>query len=470
MEAKKKGGVSASNFTSGPIVGPLLRFVLPVLLALILQALYGAVDLLIVGQFADKADISAVSTGSQLMQTATNAIASFSIGTTVLLGQQIGMGRGKEGGRIVGASICLFALLGIAVTLGFVAGAYPLAEFMHAPQEALKKTADYIRICGAGSLVIIAYNLIGSIFRGIGDSRTPLITVAIATVVNIFGDLFNVAVLHQGAAGAASATVLAQTVSVILSLLLIRRKQLPFEFHRRMIHFDHHLIRRVTILGLPVGLQDLLVGMSFLVIAMIVNSLGVVISAGVGVAEKVCAFVMLIPSAFAQSLAAIVAQNYGARKMDRAFRTLRIAIGLSLCAGLVMFVLAFFHGSLLTGIFSNDAEVVAAGTEYLKAYAIDCLLTAFLFCFIGFFNGIGYTRFVMIQGLIGAFCVRIPVSWLMSKVRPVSLLRIGLATPCSSAVQIILCLVCMAYVRRRLQKDREKMEGNKEKTTGENGR
>ncbi len=437
-------------FTEGPIAGPLLKFALPVLFALILQAMYGAVDLLVVGKFASSADVSAVSTGSQLMMTITNVIASFAMGTTILLGQQIGQGRSRDGGRTIGASLFLFLLLGCMVTAVLVIFAGNLASIMHAPAEAFDRTTAYIRICGAGSLIIITYNLIGSIFRGMGDSRTPLMTVAIACVVNICGDLFFVAVLGLGTAGAALATVAAQAVSVVVSLLLIRRQQLPFALERKMIRPDGGIIRKVTGLGAPIALQEFLVGVSFLVIQTIVNSLGLVPSAGVGVAEKVCAFIMLVPSAFMQSLAAIVSQNYGAGKYDRTYKTLRIATCLSFAAGVIMFYAAYFHGTAMAGVFSNDPEVMAAAAQYLRAYAIDCLLTAFLFCFIGFYNGIGQTKFVMLQGLAGAFGVRVPMSFLMSRIMPVSLFRIGLATPCSSALQILLCLIWLRHVKKKV--------------------
>ncbi len=439
-----------ANFTEGPILAPLVRFAFPVLLALILQAMYGAVDLFVVGKFASSADVSAVSTGSQLMQTITNTFASFAMGTTILLGLQIGEGKGKEGGKVIGASICFFLLAGILTTLILVLFSGNLASIMHAPEEAFRKTSNYIRICGAGSVIIISYNLIGSIFRGIGDSRTPLITVAIACVVNILGDLLFVAGFHLGTEGAALATVMAQAVSVICSILMVRKKGLPFVFSAKDIRFNGTLIRRVVALGAPVALQEFLVGISFLVIAGIVNSLGLIPSAGVGVAEKVCAFIMLVPSSFMQSLAAFVSQNYGAGKNDRAFRTLRIAVVLSFCAGILMFLLSFFRGNLLAGLFSNDAEVIEAAAQYLKAYAIDCLLTAFLFCFVGFYNGIGQTRFVMIQGIVGAFLVRVPCSFLFSRMRPVSLFRIGLATPCSTIVQIVLCLLFLMHIRKKL--------------------
>ncbi len=444
----------ANTFTEGEILLPLVRFALPVLAALFLQAMYGAVDLLIVGRFTDagtvSAHVSAVSTGSQIMLTLTNLVASFAMGATVILGQQVGRGQAKKGGETIGACIVLFFFIGIVMTVLLVSGAEKVAAVMQAPAEAFDLTAAYLRICGGGMLVIIAYNLIGSIFRGIGDSMTPLVTVAIACAANIAGDLLLVAVFHLGTVGAAIATVGAQAVSVLISLLLMRRRRLPFTLKRRHIRFNRELIGDITKMGLPIATQDLLVGISFLIIQGIVNSLGVVPSAGIGVAEKVCAFIMLVPSAFMQSMSAFVAQNAGAGKPERAVKALRYGILLSFAVGVGMFYLSFFHGIMLSSLFAKDAEVAAAGADYLKAYAIDCMLTPIFFCFIGFYNGIGMTRFVMLQGIISAFCVRVPVSYLMSKRTPVSLFHIGLATPCSSALQIVMCLVCMALIYQKL--------------------
>ena len=452
-KATDKKEAQVRTFTEGKILFPLVRFALPVLAALFLQAMYGAVDLLIVGQFTDvssvSAHVSAVSTGSQIMLTLTNLVASFAMGATILLGR----GQARKGGETIGACIMLFACIGNVFTILCVSGAGVIASVMHAPREAFELTKAYVRICGGGMLIIIAYNLIGSIFRGIGDSVTPLITVAIACVFNIAGDLVLVAGFHLGTIGAAFATVGAQAVSVLISLLLMRRRTLPFTLEREHIRFHRELMGRITRLGLPIATQDFLVGISFLIIQAIVNSLGVIPSAGIGVAEKVCAFIMLVPMAFMQSMSAFVAQNAGAGRFDRAERALRYGILLSLAVGTVMFWLSFFHGVALASLFAKDMEVAVAGADYLKAYAIDCMLTPIFFCFIGFYNGIGMTRFVMMQGIVSAFCVRVPVSFLMSKRVPVSLFHIGLATPFSSALQIVMCLVCMAYVKNRIRKN-----------------
>lgn len=381
--------------------------------------------------------------------TLTNLVSSFAMGTTVLLGQQIGCGERKQGGRTVGTAIVMFTVIALVMTAVLVIFAPQVSSIMNAPEEAFDKTVAYVRICGGGMLVIVAYNLIGCIFRGIGDSRTPLFTVAVACVFNIAGDLILCAGFKMGTSGAAFATVFAQIISVIVSFGVICKKELPFEMHKTDIGVHGWTLRKMVGLGAPIALQDLLVSISFLIILAIVNSMGVTASAGVGVAEKVCAFIMLISSAFMQSISAFVAQNYGAGRMDRAKKALHYGVAVSFAIGVGMFFLSFFHGNVLAGIFSSDAMVIEAAADYLKAYAIDCLFTAIFFCYIGFYNGIGMTKFVMIQGIIGAFCVRVPVSWFMSRRAGATLFDIGLATPFSSILQLVLCLGCMLYLRKK---------------------
>lgn len=428
------------SFIEGPILAPLLHFTFPVLLALFLQAMYGAVDLMVVGQFGQPADVSAVSTGSQVMHTVTSLITGLSMGATVLLGQKLGEGKVEESGQVLGSAIALFAAVALALTGVMVWAASPMARLMQAPTEAFGQTVTYVRICSGGAVFIVAYNVLGAMFRGIGDSKTPLLTVFIACVVNIAGDLLLVGVLGLGVAGAALATVLAQAGSVALSLMFTARRGLPFPFSRRDIRLHPRHTGRILRLGIPVALQDVLVSVSFLAIAAIVNGLGVIASAGVGVAEKLCGFIMLVPSSFGQSLSAFVAQNIGAGRKDRAKKAMLYGMGTSLCCGVVLAWLSFFHGDLLAGLFAREAMVVGAAADYLRAYAIDTLLTSVMFCFVGYFNGRGSTSFVMAQGIVGASLVRIPVSLLMSRVEPVSLFRVGLATPCSTLVQIVLFL------------------------------
>ena len=438
-----------NNFTEGAIMPKLLKFMLPVLFAMFLQAMYGAVDLLVVGRFGSDADVSAVSTGSQILQTLTNLIVSFSMGITVSVAQRIGQKRPREAAKIIGTGLVIFAIAGAAFTVISVFGAGRLAALMQAPKEAFDLTKSYIRICGGGFLIITAYNLLGSIFRGLGDSKTPLIAVGIACGFNIIGDLLFVSVFHLGAKGAAMATVMAQLVSVIISFFIIRRTQLPFELHRKDLRLESSCANNIIRVGTPIALQDFLVGISFLVLLAIVNRISVTASAGVGVANKVCAFIMLVPLAFMQSMSAFVAQNYGAGHTDRAVKALKSGIAVSLVFGVVMFFVSFFHGDILSGIFSNKPDTVAAAWDYLKAYSIDCLFTCFLFCFVGFYNGIEKTGFVMIQGIAGAFLVRIPVAFLMQRIGNGSLFKIGLATPCSTVLQIVMCFAVYVWFTKK---------------------
>ncbi len=431
------------NFTSGGVLGSLIKFAVPVLAAMFLQSLYGAVDLFVVGQFAETIDVSGVATGSLLMQTVTMIITGLSMGVTVYVGQRIGEKKEEEAGKAIGSGIVLFLLIGALLSVLLVVFTKQLANLLHAPSEAYVQTCEYIFVCGSGTIFIVLYNLLGAIFRGIGDSKTPLFTVFVACIINIVADLLFVAVFGLGAMGAALATIIAQAVSVIVSVLIIIKKPLPFKLRKEYVCFNRQLVLHELRLGTPIALQEFLVGVSFMVIQTVVNSINVTASAGVGVAEKVCAFIMLVPSAFSQSISAFVAQNIGAGYKDRALKALKYGILTSLCIAVFIGSFTFFKGNILANIFTNDAEVIGQAFNYLKAYAIDTLFTAILFCYIGYYNGCGKTLFVMVQGIVGAFCVRVPVVFIMSSLQNSTLFHIGLATPASTVVQIALCIIFM---------------------------
>lgn len=441
MEKIHKGQGMEHTFTEGKILPKLLKFVIPLLLALFLQAMYGAVDLMIVGRFGDATGVSAVATGSQIMQTLVGIISGITTGATVLLGQYIGAKNEKGAGDTVGAAICLFSVVAVIATFLMLCFVHPFVALMHAPEEAFDKTVLYVVICALGTIFITAYNAISSIFRGIGNSKLPLVFVAIACVVNIIGDLLLVGVFKLDASGAAIATVAAQAVSVICSFLIIKKRGLPFLFTRKNIRFHKSIIRKILLLGAPISVQDALTNLSFLIITAILNSMGLVVSAGIGVCDKIVIFIMLVPSSFMTAVSAFVAQNIGAEKPERVKKTLWYGIFSSLCVGVIMFILSFWFGETLAGIFSKETPVILAAADYLKAYAFDCILVCVLFCMMGFYNGCGKTIFVMIQGLVAAFCVRIPFSYFMSKIEGATMFQIGLAAPLATILSILICLI-----------------------------
>ena len=449
-----------NNLTEGKILGALIGFMLPILGSLFLQMMYGAVDLLIVGQFGgEHADVyvSAVSTGAHLMHTVTFVITGLAMGLTISIGRCVGAGKREEAGDIIGSCVVLFIGLTAVMIVLMMFFTRWLARIMNAPPEAFEDTVKYMLICSGGLLFIVAYNLVGSIFRGAGDSKLPLITVAISCTVNIAADLLLVAVFHMGAVGAAIATVFAQALSVCLSLLIARKRKLPFIITKESFRPVKQHIVTILRLGIPISLQDLLVNSSFLVLIAIVNLYGVTASAGVGVADKLCGIIMLITMAFMQAMSAFVAQNMGAGKPERAKKALLFGSLTSVAVGIAVGLFTFFRGDLLSMIFARDTDIIMASWEYLKAYAIDCLFTSILFCMTGYFNGLGKTAFVMAQALVGAFCVRIPVAWIMSKKMPGVLFYLGLSTPASSIVQLAMCVIFFVILKKRGELDGEKL-------------
>lgn len=436
------------DFTSGSIFGKMMQFMIPILGAQILQAMYGAVDMLVVGHFGTNAGISGVSTGSSIMNLVTFVLSQLAAGVMILIGRYLGERQNERIGRLIGRAVAFFLVVSAVLTVVLIVFAEPIAVLMQAPAEAVDLTAQYIRICGIGCVFIVFYNLISCIFRGLGNSRLPLLFVGIACVVNIVGDLLLVAVLNMNVAGAAIATIGAQAVSVILSLLIIRRQKLPFSFSMRDIRLDGEVGGFVRV-GAPLALQELLTNVSFLAICAFINRLGLDASNGYGIAQKIQSFVMLVPSSIMQCMASFVAQNVGANKEDRARKGMLYGMGVGAAIGVVIAALALFKGDVLASLFSGSDRDIARAFEYLRGFAPEAVLTSVLFSFLGYFNGHSRSTFVMVQSIAQAFLIRLPVSYFMSIQPGVSLTGVGLAVPLSTVFGIAMCLV---YYRRMNQK------------------
>lgn len=443
-----KQNTEKNDFTQGSILKKLALFMLPILGALVLQAAYGAVDLLVVGRFGSTSGLSAVSTGSQVLNLVTFVVTQFAMGITVLIARYLGEKKPEQIGSVIGGAVVVFAVISAALFIVMVVFARPISILMQAPTEALDLTTSYVRICGSGIFFIVAYNLMAAIFRGLGDSKSPLLFVLVACIVNIFGDLFLVAGLHLDAAGAALATVFAQAVSVVCAVILLIKKKLPFSITRSDFGFNSQCKKFLGI-GLPLALQEFLTQVSFLALCAFVNRLGLEASSGYGVACKIVNFAMLIPSALMQSMASFVSQNVGAGNQKRAKKSMFTGISMGLVFGCLVFTLIMLKGDVLAGFFSTDAAVIQKGFDYLKGFAPETIATAVLFSMVGYFNGNNQTLWVMCQGLIQTLLIRLPMSYYMSIQPNASLTKIGLAAPTSTAVGIVLNVLFYIYLNKK---------------------
>lgn len=445
-----------ADFTQGSILQKLFWFMLPILGALILQAAYGAVDLLVVGRFGSTSGLSAVSTGSQVLNLVTFVVTQLAMGITVLIARYLGEKRPDRIAPVLGGAAVVFALISVVLFALLVGLARPISVLMQAPAESLDLTVSYVRICGGGIFFIVAYNLLSAIFRGLGDSKSPLLFVLVACVVNIFGDLLLVAGLHMDAAGAALATVFAQTVSVVCAVVILWKKKLPFTLKKTDFRFNSQC-RKFLEIGIPLALQECLTQISFLALCAFVNRLGLEASSGYGVASKIVNFAMLVPSALMQSMASFVSQNVGAGNQKRTKQSMFTGIGVGLGFGVVVFTLVMLKGDLLAGFFTSDAAVIEKGFAYLKGFAPETIATAVLFSMVGYFNGNQKTVWVMVQGLVQTLLVRLPMAYLMSIQPNASLTKIGLAAPASTLVGVILNVGFYIYMNRH-QKEEMKQE------------
>ncbi|EKY28446.1 MATE family efflux transporter [Clostridium celatum] len=438
-----------SNLTKGKISTTLLKFAIPVLFASLLQALYGAADLFVVGQFSDSAAVSAVAIGSQVMQTITGIILGISMGGTVLIGRRIGEKNAEGTAKAIGSLSILFILFAIILTPLMFLATNSAISLMHTPLEAISFTRQYIIICSLGIPFIIGYNAVSGIFRGLGDSKTPVYFVLIACIVNIIVDVVLVGVLKFGAIGAAIATISSQAISFIISLIYMIKKGFSFEINKKHFKLDKESVKYILIVGFPLALQDALVNISFLIITAVINTMGLVASAAVGVVEKIIIFAMLPPTAFGSTVSAMTAQNIGAGEIKRAKTVLRYGIIYSLIFGVLAMIYSQLYPETLTSIFSNDINVVKVAGEYLKSFSIDCIMVSFVFCMNGYFSGQGKSTISLIHSLIATFGFRIPLTYFISRIDGATLYELGLAAPISTFVSIIICFGYFYWQNRK---------------------
>ncbi len=437
------------NLTQGGILKNIAVFSIPFFISYFLQTLYGLADLFIIGQFESAEAISAVAIGSQVMHFLTVIIVGLAMGTTVLIGRAVGAKNFRSVSRITGNTITLFGILSIFLTGLLLFFCKDIVGLLKTPPEAIDGTIRYLRVCFAGIPFIIAYNVIASVFRGMGDSRHPMYFIALACLFNIALDYAFIGGFRLGTEGAALATVIAQTLSVAISLIAAKKSKFGVQVSLRDMRTNKTIFRGILGIGTPVAAQDGFIQVSFLFITMVANSRGLEIAAAVGIVEKIIGFLFLVPSSMLSTVSAIAAQNIGAGESLRAKRTLCAGIGIAAGFGAI-FALGFqFISEPVLKIFTNDAAVILYGTEYLRTYVLDCLVAAVHFCFSGYFCACGLSFISFIHNALSIIIFRIPGTWLAARYFPETLAPMGLAAPIGSLFSVVVCLIVYRMLGKR---------------------
>ncbi len=437
------------NLTSGSVLQNMVQFSLPYLLSYFLQTLYGMADLFMIGKYNGVDHITAVSIGSQVMHMITVMLVGLAMGATVTIGKAVGAKRKEEASAAVGNTVVLFLAVSSVLTITLLLFVKPVTAVMSTPAEAAPGTISYLSICFIGIPFITAYNIISSIFRGMGDSKSPMYFIAIACAANIFLDYLFIGVLSFGAKGAALGTVSAQAVSVLCALIVIYRQKTGLRVKAEHLKPKSKLLREILKIGVPVAVQDTLIQVAFILITIIANRRGLHDAAAVGIVEKIIGVVFLVPSTMLSAVSALSAQNIGAKKYDRAALILRYAVYFTVSFGMIVSVFVQFTSGHLVGIFTADENVIGLGSQYLRGYIWDCIFAGIHFSFSGYFYAYGLSGISFLHNILSIVLIRIPGAFWTSKYFTDTLFPMGLAAPAGSLLSVFICITAFIWMKRK---------------------
>ena len=442
------------KLTEGSVLKNIFIFSLPYLLSYFLQTLYGMADLFLMGRFGSVSDITAVSVGSQVMHMLTVILVGLSMGTTVMVGRSVGAEKKDETAAYIGSTVTLFAALSLLLTALLLTLVRPIAAAMSTPGDAVSGTVSYLTICFAGIPFITAYNVISAIYRGLGDSKSPLCFVAIACVINILLDCLFMGVMHLGPAGAALGTTLSQAASVLIALCMMKVRRTAVSLSKSDLKPKKDIMSKILGIGVPIALQDGLIQVSFIAITIIANRRGLNDAAAVGIVEKIIGIMFLVPSSMLSTVSALAAQNIGANQIGRAKQTLWYAIGIAAGVGILLSVLTQFCAGSMVRLFEDDMAVVQSGREYLLSYVFDCAIAGIHFCFSGYFCAIGKAQISFLHNILSIVIARIPLAYLASVMFPSTLYPMGLAAPIGSLLSAVICVIAYQLLCRNTKERR----------------
>jgi putative MATE family efflux protein len=428
------------NLAKGNVAKQLILFAIPFIISNLIQTLYSVADMVIVGQFNGTYSMSGVNIGGQVTNLLLNVAIGISTGGTIMIAQSVGAEKTKQLQKIIGTLLTSLMVAAVVMTVLMLVLKDPILRIIHTPEESFEEASIYLAVTALGTIFIFGYNALSAIMRGMGDSKSPLIFVTIACFTNIILDLLLVGGLHQGAFGAAVATVVSQALSMLLCVVYLKRKGFVFDFNIQSFRVDKVQLEGILKLGIPLTIQNLITNLSFLFMTTLVNYIGVTASAAVGAVGKYNGFAILPALAMNAAISAMVAQNIGAEREDRAIKTMLTGMGIAYLISVTIFVLTRLFTEEVLMMFSSDPEMIQVGIPYLFAFSFDYLLVPAAFCLVGFFIGTGHTTFSLINNIMSSIVIRIPAAYLLSDTLGLGLKGVGMAVPFATACTIILSL------------------------------
>ena len=440
-----------NDLTQGNLFGKMIAFAIPYLISCFLQTFYGLADLFITGLYNNAIPVTAVSIGSQVMHVLTVILVALVMGSTISIGHAIGGKREEEAGKAIGNSISLFSFVAVFLTGLLFFSIDGVLSLLKTPPEAFANTKDYLQICFSGLPFIIAYNVIAGIFRGLGDTKSPMYFVAIAGIINIALDYLLIGSYGMSAAGAAWATIISQAISVLLALFYLHKKSLGIPFGKKYLSPDWYIMSRLLSIGLPIAFQDGVIQISFLIITAIANSRGVEVAAAVGIVEKTIGFLFLVPSSMLSTVSTITAQNAGAGLHQRGKKSLYYGMSICTVYGILCLTVIQFSAERVVACFVNETEVIRLGGEYFRAYVWDVMFAGFQFCYSGYFSGYGKSIYAFIHNFLSTILVRVPGTYLAVILFPATLYPMGIASPMGSLFSTLVCLGIYYWKFRKIQ-------------------
>ncbi len=454
LQKEKKQGYEI-DMCNGPILGKMLRFTLPLMCSSILQLLFNAADIIVVGQFAGDDSLAAVGSNGPLINLLTNFFLGLSIGANVLVAKYCGARKDKDVSETVHTAMLLSVFSGFLLTLVGCIGARQILIWMQTPSEVLNLAVVYLRIYFLGMPAMMIYNFGSAILRAVGDTKRPLYYLSAAGVVNVVLNLFFVIVLQMDVAGVALATVISQCISAYLVVRCMMREEGGVRLELPKLHIYKDKCLQIVKIGLPAGFQGTLFSVSNVIIQSSINSFGKTIVAGNSAASNIEGFVYVAMNAFYQACLSFTSQNVGAGKYQRVGKILWTAQLCVLVTGVAVGNVVLFFGRPLLGLYSDSAIVIEAGMERMKVILSTYALCGMMDVMVGALRGLGHSILPMIVSLLGACGLRLLWIFTFFKLEQFHTIRsLYITYPVSWIITFLAHVLCFAIIYRKYYKSR----------------